>query len=41
MITFFDVDGSIVKDPKDAARFEIKEFNADGDAIFLSMGDLK
>ena len=41
MITFFDADDNIVEKSKDATRFEVKEFDADGNVVFLSMGDLK
>lgn len=41
MITFLDGDGEIVESSKDATRFEIKEFDKDGNIVFLSMGELK
>lgn len=41
MITFFDADGNITENSNEATRFEIKEFDANDNVIFLSMGDLE
>jgi hypothetical protein len=39
-MVFIGKDGKIVKDPKDAARFERIEYDDDGDVIIRSVGTI-